>query len=90
MLKYMSYIVFSKLLYYILYGKDNLPIAIVEAKDNDTSVRSGLMQGVGYGEILDIPFIYSSNGDGFFEYDRTKTKGNIEKEIKLHLIKLRS
>lgn len=68
---------------YILYSQDNLPIAIVEAKDNNHTVRSGLMQGVNYGEILDIPFVYSSNGDGFCEYDRTKTKGKIEKELKL-------
>ena len=68
---------------YILYGKDNLPIAIVEAKDNNKSVKSGLMQGVNYGEILDIPFIYSSNGDGFAEYDRTKKSGKIERELKL-------
>lgn len=68
---------------YILYGKDNLPIAIVEAKDNNHSVKSGLLQGVEYGEILDIPFVYSSNGNGFAEFDRTKTSGKIEKELNL-------
>ena len=54
---------------YILSYKPNIPIAIIEAKSNNKSIRSGMQQALEYGEILDIPFIYSSNGDGFIEYD---------------------
>lgn len=67
----------------ILYYKSNMPLAIIEAKDNKHSLDSGMQQGLKYGEILDIPFIYSSNGDGFIEHDRTKTEGSIERELSL-------
>ncbi|MGK4104329.1 EcoAI/FtnUII family type I restriction enzme subunit R [Bacillus paranthracis] len=69
---------------YILYYKPNIPIAIIEAKDNKHSVGAGMQQGLEYGEILDIPFIYSSNGDGFIEHDRTVTEGIKEKDITLN------
>ncbi len=68
---------------YILYHKSNIPIAIIEAKDNKHTVQAGIQQGLGYAEILDIPSVYSSNGDGFFEHDRTCTEGKIEKELSL-------
>ncbi len=68
---------------YILYYKPNIPIAIIEAKDNKHSVRAGIQQGLSYAEILDIPCVYSSNGDGFYEHDRTCSDGNIEKELTL-------
>lgn len=68
----------------ILYYKENLPLAIIEAKDNKHSVDAGMQQGINYGEILDIPFIYSSNGDGFIEHDRTKSDGQVEKELSLN------
>ncbi|EKQ52682.1 MULTISPECIES: EcoAI/FtnUII family type I restriction enzme subunit R [unclassified Clostridium] len=67
----------------ILYYKNNLPLAIIEAKDNNHSIDAGMQQGLGYGETLDIPFVYSSNGDGFIEHDRTKTEGTIERELLL-------
>ena len=54
---------------YVLYYKRNLPLAIVEAKDNNHSVGAGMQQGIEYAEILDIPFAYSSNGDAFLEHD---------------------
>jgi len=56
---------------YILYYKPNVPIAIVEAKDNSHSVGDGIQQGIDYATILDIPFVFSSNGDGFVFHDRT-------------------
>jgi type I restriction enzyme, R subunit len=59
---------------YILYYKRGIPLAVIEAKDNSHSLGAGLQQGLEYGEILDIPFVYSSNGDGFIEHDRTKKK----------------
>ena len=69
---------------YILYYKPNIPIAIIEAKDNNHSVRAGIQQGLDYARILDIPCVFSSNGDGFLFHDRTATDGNIEKEIGLN------
>lgn len=54
---------------YILYINSNNPIAIVEAKDNKHSVSHGLQQAMMYAQMLDIPFAYSSNGDGFVEHD---------------------
>lgn len=68
---------------YILYHKPNIPIAIIEAKDNKHSVRAGIQQALDYARILDIPSVYSSNGDGFFEHDRTNQTGTIEREIPL-------
>jgi type I restriction enzyme R subunit len=69
---------------YILYYKSNLPIAIIEAKDNKHAIGAGMQQALGYAQTLDIPFVYSSNGDGFIEHDRTKSEGVIEKEITLN------
>ena len=54
---------------YILYLSANNPIAIVEAKDNTHAVSHGLQQAMTYAQMLDIPFAYSSNGDGFMEHD---------------------
>jgi type I restriction enzyme R subunit len=68
---------------YILYYKPNIPIAIIEAKDNNHSIRSGIQQGLDYARILDIPCVFSSNGDGFLFHDRTATDGSIETEISL-------
>ena len=48
---------------YILYYKPNIPIAVIEAKDNNHSAGSGIQQALGYAETLDIPFVFSSNGD---------------------------
>lgn len=66
---------------YILYYKPNIPIAIIEAKDNNHSVRAGIQQGLDYAKILDIPCVFSSNGDGFLFHDRTAADGNIETEL---------
>lgn len=65
---------------YILLYKPNIPLAIIEAKDNKHSIGSGMQQGMNYADILDIPFVYSSNGDGFLEHDLKK---GIEREITL-------
>src|ERR1035437_7668326 len=62
---------------YILYFKPNIPIAIIEAKDNKHSVRSGIQQALDYARVLDIPCAFSSNGDGFLFHDRTSTDSNI-------------
>ena len=68
---------------YILSYKPNMPIAVVEAKDNTHSVGAGMQQALEYAEILDVPFAYSSNGDAFLEHDRTATSGVVSREIPL-------
>jgi len=68
---------------YILYYKPNIPLAIIEAKDNNHNIGSGMQQALGYAEALDIPFAYSSNGDGFIEHDRLRTTAPVEKELPL-------
>src|SRR4051812_23021286 len=68
---------------YILYYKPNLPIALIEAKDNNCSVGHGMQQGLEYAVTLNIPFVFSSNGDGFVFHDRTGTSP--EKETNLQL-----
>ena len=55
---------------YILYYNSN-PVAIIEAKDNNHSINSGIQQALDYARILDIPCVFSSNGDGFLFHDRT-------------------
>ncbi|MDZ7718563.1 MAG: DEAD/DEAH box helicase family protein [Balneolaceae bacterium] len=66
---------------YILYYKRGIPLAVIEAKDHNHSIGAGMQQALDYGDILDIPFVYSSNGSGFLEHDRTKTEGSIETEL---------
>ena len=68
---------------YLLYYKPNIPIAVIEAKDNNHTVGDGMQQALGYAEILDVPFAYSSNGDAFLEHDRTAAGGVVEREIPL-------
>lgn len=68
---------------YILYYKNDFPIALIEAKDANHSVGDGMQQALNYAEALDIPFVYSSNGSGFLEHDRLKKEGDIEREISL-------
>jgi type I restriction enzyme R subunit len=68
---------------YILYYKPNIPLAIVEAKDNNHAVGDGMSQALRYGEILNVPFVFSSNGDGFVFHDRTGTLPEIESTLPL-------
>lgn len=68
---------------YLLSYKPNIPIAVIEAKDNNHSVGDGMQQALEYAEILDVPFAYSSNGDAFLEHDRTATSGTVTREIPL-------
>lgn len=69
---------------YLLFYRPNIPIAVIEAKDNNQSVGAGMQQALEYAEILDVPFVYSSNGDGFLEHDRTVSSGAVEREFPLH------
>ena len=68
---------------YILYYKPNIAVAIIEAKDNNHKLQDGIQQGIEYARILDIPVVFSSNGDGFYEHDKTLSNGTIEREISL-------
>ncbi len=68
---------------YILYYKANIPLAVIEAKDNKHSVGSGMQQALNYAETLDIPFVFSSNGDGFLCHDRTGLAALTEQELSL-------
>ena len=68
---------------YVLFYKANIPIAVVEAKVNNHTLKSGIQQALDYAEALDAPFAFTSNGDGFFLHDRTTTNGPIETEFPL-------
>ena len=68
---------------YILYYKPNIPLAVIEAKDNTCSIGDGIQQALGYAETLDIPFVFSSNGDGFIFHDRTGTSAEKESTLTL-------
>jgi type I restriction enzyme R subunit len=68
---------------YLLCHKTNLPLAVVEAKDNNHSISAGMDQALEYAEMLDVPFVYTSNGDGFVEHDRTVKDGPVERELRL-------
>jgi type I restriction enzyme, R subunit len=68
---------------YLLYFKPHIPLAVIEAKDNHHTVSAGMWQALAYAEALDIPFVFSSNGDAFHSHDRTVTAGQVEKELPL-------
>ncbi len=68
---------------YLLYYKPNIPLAVIEAKDNNHAVGAGMQQALEYAETLDVPFAYSTNGDAFLEHDRTVKNGPVTREIPL-------
>ncbi len=68
---------------YVLFHKANIPIAIIEAKDNNHSLGDGMQQGLGYAEMLQVPFVFSSNGDGFLFHNKIATDGILERELSL-------
>jgi type I restriction enzyme, R subunit len=68
---------------YILYFKPNIPLAVVEAKDNKHAVGAGMQQALGYAEFLEVPFVFSSNGDGFVSHDSTGQGDAVEKNLTL-------
>lgn len=73
----------SKRADYILYYKPNIPIAIIEAKDNKKPVGHGMQQALDYSDILQIPFVFTSNGDSFIFHDKTILTGKLEQELSL-------
>lgn len=68
---------------FVLYYKPNIPIALIEAKDNTHSVGHGIQQGLNYAATLDIPFVFSSNGDSFVFHDRTGQSAPLETNLGL-------
>lgn len=71
----------------VLYHKPSMPLAVVEAKANKHEVGKGIQQGLDYARLLDIPFIFSSNGDGYIFHDKTKLgtseENQLESQIRL-------
>ncbi len=68
---------------FVLCHKPNIPLAVVEAKDNGHAVGAGMAQAIQYGQLLNVPFSFSSNGDGFVFRDATLTDGVLEQNLTL-------
>ncbi|WP_321503460.1 DEAD/DEAH box helicase family protein [Breoghania sp.] len=68
---------------YVLYLKPNIPIAVIEAKDNRHSVSDGIQQALGYADLLRVPFAFSSNGDGFVMHDKSGQSAQVESHLSL-------
>lgn len=68
---------------YVLFFKPNKPIAIVEAKDNNHALIDGMQQALRYSDMMDVPFVFTSNGDGFLFHNKYITDGPNEVEIGL-------
>ncbi len=69
---------------YVLFYKPNIPIAVIEAKDNNHSLGDGMQQALSYANLLQVPFVFSSNGDGFLFHNKLAPDGVIERELALH------
>ncbi len=69
---------------YVLQKERGVPLAVVEAKDNNVSISHGMQQALGYAELLDVPSAFSSNGDGFASHNKQAKPGeDIETEFPL-------
>lgn len=68
---------------FVLSHKPNQPLAVIEAKKNSLSVGSGMQQAMGYSDILEVPFVFSSNGDAFLFRDNTGLSEQLEQELTL-------
>ena len=68
---------------YILFYKPGIPIAVVEAKNNKHTIADGMQQALGYAEMIQVPFVFSSNGDGFLFHNKLQTAGQVESEISM-------
>lgn len=69
---------------YVLFYKPNIPLAVIEAKDANHSIGDGMQQGLGYADMLQVPFVFSSNGKGFLFHNKIASDGVIERELGLH------
>ena len=68
---------------YALFYKINIPLAVIEAKDNRHAMGAGMAQAIHYGQLLEVPFCFSSNGDGFVFRDATLAEGVLERNLTL-------
>jgi type I restriction enzyme R subunit len=68
---------------FLLCYKPGIRLAVMEAKDNNHPVGGGMQQALEYGEILDVPYVFSSNGDAFLFHDRTGQSQPVERELTL-------
>jgi type I restriction enzyme, R subunit len=68
---------------YALFYKTNIPLAVVEAKDNNHAAAAGMAQAIQYATLLDVPFSFTSNGDGFVFRDGTLADGVLERNLTL-------
>jgi len=66
---------------YVLFHKPGIPLAVIEAKDANHTIRDGIQQALAYAAMLDVPFAFSSNGSGFLFHDATGADGVIEREL---------
>ncbi len=66
---------------YVLFYKPGIPIAVIEAKDNKHSVSDGMQQALGYAEMLQVPFSFSSNGDAFLFHNRLALDNKMETDF---------
>ncbi len=66
----------------VLYHKPNMPLAVIEAKANQHEIGKGMQQGLDYARLLDVPFVFASNGDGYIFHDKTNSSA-LETEIRL-------
>jgi type I restriction enzyme R subunit len=69
---------------YALFHRPNMPIAVIEVKGKKHALSGGMQQGLGYAEMLQVPFVFSSNGDGFLFHNKIAKDGIIERELALH------
>jgi type I restriction enzyme, R subunit len=68
----------------VLFYKPNIPVAVIEVKNNRRSLGAGIQQALDYAELLDVPLAYSTNGDAFLESDVSGTAKQVERELSLH------
>lgn len=68
---------------YVLFYKPNKPIAVIEAKDNNHTMADGMQQALQYADMMDVPFVFSSNGDGFVFHNKFITEGSAEINLSL-------
>lgn len=67
---------------YVLQKEKGVPIAVIEAKDNNHTLSEGMQQALGYAELLNVPCSFSSNGDGFSSHNKMAAAGeDIETEF---------
>jgi len=69
---------------YVLFYKPNISIDVIEAKDNKHAISDGMQQGLGNAEMLNVPFVFSSNGDVFLFHNNIVSDGDIERELSLN------